>query len=108
MTDITNVILVTSADDGAWMESDHGSYDILYEYLRKNYQGDYLIKVDEQGGGKKRMTCDVFIGAIDYLNREELLETFNAINWQYPDKVQLLLRNSRDNTFKVYTVESLS
>jgi hypothetical protein len=102
MTDITNVILMTSIDDGAWMESDHGNADILYEYLRNNYQGDSLAKVDEHGGGRKRMSCDIFMAAIDYLNKEKLLKKFHAIDWQQPEQVQLLLKGSKDNVFQVY------
>ena len=105
MTDITNLILLTSAEDGAWMKSDHSNADVLYEYLRKHYQGDSLSKVDEHANGKKRMSCDVFIAAIDYLNKDDLLDTFNAIPWQRPEQVQLLLKGARDEVFHIYTVK---
>lgn len=102
MTDITNVILMTSFDDGAWMGSDHGNADILNEYLRKKYQGDSFAKVDEHEGGRKRMSCDIFMAAIDYLNKDELLEEFYAIEWQRPEEVQLLLKGSKDKIFQMY------
>ena len=102
MTDITNIIILTSINDGAWMNSDHGSVDVVYEYLRKKYQGNSLAKVDEHGGGRKRMSCDIFMAAIDYLDKEELLEQFNAIEWQRPEQVQLLLKGSKDDLFQVY------
>ncbi|WP_127559269.1 hypothetical protein [Saccharospirillum alexandrii] len=102
MTDITNIIILTSIDDGAWMKSDHGNVDVVHEYLRKNYQGSSLAKVDGHGGGRKRMSCDIFMAAIDYLNKEELLEQFHAIEWQRPEQVQLLLKGSKDNVFQVY------
>ena len=102
MTDITNVILLTSVDDGAWMKSDHDNADILAEHLRVHYQGDTLLKVDHYAGGKKGMTCDIFIAAVDYLDAKKLIEAFNEIPWQRPDQVQLLLKHSTEETFREY------
>ena len=46
MIDITNSnIIMTSIDDGAWMNSFHGNVDALHEYLRRNYQECSLAKV---------------------------------------------------------------
>lgn len=102
MTDISNVILLTSIDDGAWMESDHGNADILTDYLHKHYQSDTFAKVDEHGGGKKKMSCDIFMAAVDYLNKDELLERFWSIKWERPEQVQLLIKGAQDKRFEVY------
>jgi hypothetical protein len=48
------------------------------------------------------MSCDIFMAAIDYLNKEKLLKKFHAIDWQQPEQVQLLLKGSKDNVFQVY------
>ncbi len=103
MTDITNIIILTAMDDGAWTNSDHGNVDLLNEYLRKNYQGSTLAKVDEYGGGRLRMSCDVFMGAIDYLNQEAFLEQFHCVEWGRSDSVQLLLKGSKDDFFQVFS-----
>ncbi|MEP4890715.1 MAG: hypothetical protein ABJV04_11865 [Aliiglaciecola sp.] len=102
MTDITNIILITSMDDGAWANSDHGNADILYEYLRTNYRGESLTKVDHHGGGNKGMTCDIFMAGIDYIDKDKLIEKFNSIQWDRPEKVQLLIKGRKDDVFSVY------
>jgi hypothetical protein len=58
--------------------------------------------VDDHGGGRKKMTCDIFMAAIDYLNRDELLRIFYTIEWQRPEQVQLLLKGPQDNVFQLY------
>lgn len=102
MTCITNLILTTAIQDGAWMNSDTGSVDILSDYLCKNYQGTRFFDVEPHAGGNKRMSCDVFMAAVDYLNVEEFIELFKQVNWEKPDEVQLMVRKEGDNTFTSY------
>ena len=102
MTDISNVILITAMDDGACAHSDHAHADLINDFLTRHYQGDRLNKVDHHGGGKKAMPLDMFIGAIDYLDRERLLEFYNQIPWDNPDRVQLMIQGRKDNGFTLY------
>lgn len=44
MTCITNIILTTAIQDGAWMNSDYGSIDTINEYLSKNIKAQGLIQ----------------------------------------------------------------
>ncbi|WP_235314434.1 hypothetical protein [Paraglaciecola algarum] len=105
MTCITNVILTTAIQDGAWMNSDYGSVDELNEYLCNNYQGSTLKMVHCHAGGNKGMSCDVFMAAIDYLNIEEFIEQFKQIQWDKPLAAQLLLKSEPDDIFQSYSPE---
>ncbi|WP_415891307.1 hypothetical protein ACMXYV_08325 [Neptuniibacter sp. SY11_33] len=102
MTCITNVILTTAIQDGAWMRSDTGSVDILSDYLYRNYQGTRFSDVEVHAGGNKRMSCDVFMVAVDYLNVEEFIEQFHKVEWQKPEEAQLLIRTEGDTFFTSY------
>lgn len=102
MTAITDLILTTAPDDGACSTSDHSNADMLCDYLHQHYQGTNLHKTDEHAGGHKRMQSDVFMAAVDYLDEVALLEYFQQIPWQYPEKVQLLLKGPHDATFQLF------
>ena len=64
-----------------------------------------LIKVDQHARGGKAMQCDVFVAAINYLDREGFLTAFNAVPWEYPECVQLILKGEHDELFAVYGVQ---
>ena len=106
MTCITNVILTTAIHDGAWMNSDTGSVDVLSDYLYQNYQGTRLSAVETHAGGRKGMTCDVFVAAVDYLNVEEFITLFNQVKWEKPEQAQLLIRTEGDRVFTSYQPNS--
>lgn len=102
MTCITNTILTTAIQDGAWMNSDYGSVDKLNEYLSQKYQGTRLYSVENSAGGHKAISCDIFIAAVDYLNLNEFIAVFEEINWDKPEEVHLLIKGHNDLTFASY------
>lgn len=79
MTDITNIILLTSMDDGTWVNNDPSNADILNGYLRANYQYESFTKVDQHASGNKGMTCDIFMAGINYLDKDSFIEQLNCI-----------------------------
>ena len=84
------------------MESDFGSVDMLNEYLKKNYQGTYFTKVDEYAGGHKRMSCDVFMAAVDYLDVEAFIVKFSSVKWDKPNEALLMVKTENDKSFVIY------
>lgn len=106
MTCITNLILTTAVHDGAWMNSDYGSVDTLNDYLYKHYQGARLNCVVSHAGGRKPMSCDVFIAAIDYLNIDEFITLFYQVPWDKPEEAQLMLRTEGQATFTLYQAKT--
>ncbi|OKY25792.1 MULTISPECIES: hypothetical protein [Thalassotalea] len=102
MTCITNIILTTAIQDGAWMNSDYGSIDTINEYLSKKYQGTRLNSVENSAGGHKTISCDMFVAAVDYLELHEFIAVFEKINWDKPAEVHLLIKGHNDLTFTSY------
>ncbi|WP_261593195.1 hypothetical protein [Pseudoalteromonas holothuriae] len=84
------------------MNSDYGSVDILNDYLYKHYQGSRFSSVNRHSGGRKSMSCDVFIAAIDYLNVDEFVALFYQVSWDKPEEAQLMIKTQGQVTFTLY------
>ena len=50
----------------------------------------------------EKMQCDVYMAAINYLNKSEFINYFHSLKWQSLDSVQLMLKDERENKFTVY------
>jgi len=88
MSVVTDIILVTAIEDGAYRPS----FD--------------LVKVDQYAGGGKAVQCDVFMSAVNYLVLEDLLDWFKSVRWEYPEQVQLFVKGEHDDKFAVYCPEN--
>ncbi len=100
---ITDIILTTAIDDGASQDGMHPNVDILNHYLQVNHGSGVLVQVDGRAGGGKAMQCDVFMAALNHLDMPSLLRVFYGIQWEYPESVQLLLKDEHCVKFMVYT-----
>jgi len=97
MSHVTDIILSTAINDGAEREDEHPNTDKL-----SLCAGWELVKVDDKAGGGKAMQCDLFIAAINALPISDFLETFYQIEWEYPEKAQLMLKDEHDDVFTIY------
>lgn len=102
MSHVTDIILSTTIDDGAELEGEHPNTDQLNMYLNENHNGCSLVKADDKAGGGKAMQCDLFIAAINHLNIPDFLERFYQIAWEYPESVQLMLKDEHEDIFRIY------
>ncbi|GAM66940.1 hypothetical protein JCM19236_3270 [Vibrio sp. JCM 19236] len=75
----------------------------MNDYLHKRYQGTILKNVYHLAGGRKLMSCDVFIAAVDYLDIDAFIELFHTVPWEKPQEVQLMIRTEGEDRFKIYT-----
>lgn len=105
MSHVTDIILITSIEDGADLESDNPNVDKLKGYLEKEHNGHTLLKVDGHAGGNKAIQCDVFMAAFNYFNIDAFVRLFKEMQWQYPESAQLLIKDENDDAFTVYTTE---
>ncbi len=105
MSVVTDIILVTFIDDGAAIEEEHPNADKLSAYLEKTHGQPGLIKADQHAGGRKAMQCDVFLAAVNWLDKDAFLDWFKAIEWDMPECVQLMLKGENDDAFTIYTPE---
>lgn len=102
MSHVTDIILVTAIEDGAEAIAGHPSADKVSDYLKQNHNGHVLLEVSPVAGGDKAMQCDVFMSAINGLDIPAFVKWFAAIEWEFPEYVQLLLKDENDDRFAVY------
>lgn len=100
MSHVTDIILVTSIDDGG-IEDAHPNTDLLNMYLERQNKGK-LLKIDNYAGGRKAMQCDVFMAAVNHLDMREFIEEFHKISWECKELVQLFLKDEEDDRFAEY------
>jgi len=102
MSHVTDIILMTSIDDGAGDREGHPNADKLSAYIEKNHRGHTLVRVDCHAGGNKGMQCDVFMSAINHMDIEAFVAWFHGIEWERPESVQLLVKDEHDDRFTMY------
>jgi hypothetical protein len=102
MSRVTDIILVSSIDDGGSRRDQPVNVQRLDRWLQERHPGYRLIQVDAQVQGPKAMQCDIFLGAVNYLDREDFLAAFHAIDWELPGCVQLMLKGEEEDVFTVY------
>ncbi len=101
MSNVTDIILSTAIEDGASKQDEHPNVDLLNAYIKKEHNWA-LIRVDQYAGGGKKVQCDVFMAAINYLNIDEFVKHFHTISWECPECVQLMLKGEHDDKFTIY------
>ena len=111
MSYVTNVILVTGADDGwgkegeGWLEDKYTNACVLIDHIAKKHpHSKRFERIGHRAntGGNKCLECDVFVGAVNHLDVDALLECFYAIKWENPEAVRLLLDTESDVGSTVY------
>lgn len=108
MSSITNVILITTHDDGAKKDGEHPNIYTLNEHLMQSGYIPGLAKVDCHSGGNKRMSTDIWIGAFDKLDVEKFKNVFESIKWEDPECLQLMIRERNEKQFQIFTPASTS
>lgn len=105
MSVVTDIVLLTAIDDGG-IEDEHPNVDLLNNWIQANHgPAETLKKVDQHGGGNKAMQCDVFVGAVNFLDVPGLIEAFMVTPWDMPECAQLLLKEEQEERFKLYQMD---
>ena len=102
MSHVTDIIFITAIEDGADAEAGHPNTDKLSEYIAREHNNNKLLKVDEHAGGNKAIQCDVFMAAINYMDIDTFIAWFHTIKWEYPESVQLLIKDEHDDQFTIH------
>lgn len=55
-------------------------------------------------GGTKYLEVELFIGAFNYLDEEELINHIKSINFEEPESVQLIIQRQYEDTFSIINV----
>ena len=96
MSHVTDIIIVTMLDDGGG-EDCHPNVDLIAEKA-----GIWFEKASDKVGGNKAMQADVFLAAVNCLDIDNFVSIFGSVKWEYPDCVQLFLKDEHENVFTVY------
>lgn len=102
MSKVTSIILTTSLiENQEYLALNLGNYRVNGLPFNVKSIEDELLPQDWYGGSK-RMGANIFIGAFNYLNIEELIEFLRTtIKWESPESVQLFVKEEGDLEFSV-------
>lgn len=105
MSVVTDIILVTAVDDRTTCREEPSATKFNSAIAARVCVGleQALQQVDGHAGGNKAVQCDVFMAAINYLDRDALLTEFRKMKWESPECVQLMLKGEHDDVFTIYT-----
>lgn len=91
MSNITNIIFVTSVDE-----------DISMQALREIssfVDMDWQSLKDEVTGGTKILECEVYVGAFNYFDENKFIDELKSIKWNYPEELQVMVKREDDDQF---------
>ena len=94
MSQVTDIILITGIDDGG-REDCHPNVNILTTETDVGF-----VKVSDTTGGNKHMQADIFLSAMNYLDKDNFINIYRSIDWEYPECVQLYLKREYDDIFE--------
>jgi hypothetical protein len=100
MSVVTDVILITGIFDRC---DTTPTVDLLNKKITVKHDRP-LVRIDHHAGGDKVMESDVYAGAFNYLDRDWLIEAVRSMDWEDPDRVQLLIKGHEENQFTSYAV----
>jgi hypothetical protein len=104
MSSITNVILIFDS-----LESDDLANKYLSNFPNKNSILD-IVSIHDPSlpnkwyGGTRYMEANVFIGAYNHLDLSEFIDYLKRIEWEYPESVQLFVREEYVTGFVLHNI----
>lgn len=55
-------------------------------------------------GGDKRLECNLYLGAFNYLYLDEFIAHLRTIQWKDPESLQLIIKEREDDKFRVIDI----
>ena len=52
-------------------------------------------------GGTKNLEVNIFIGAYNHLNLNDLIQHMSTIDWEEPEDVQVIVKEQNDDRFRI-------
>ena|ERR1043165_4583585 len=103
MSVVTNVVLTFSIleDDGHnddWAEI----ISSINKYFDEQGRRGFIVVPREMDwyGGNKVLEAPLFVGAFNHLGLEDFIEHLKTIKWEYPEEVQLWVKEQEDDVFR--------
>lgn len=102
MSNVTNLILT-----GFCSEDSHQGINKINEYLSSlGLAEGQMHQVDQHGSNSKVMECCVWVGAFNYLYIDPLIDFMKTMreHWDYPEQLQLMIREQDDDRFRIVNI----
>ncbi len=96
MSVVTNVVLKTSSWDTPLIEQLNAAFHV----------GEKFVSCDDEKlprgwyAGDKMLECGLFPGAYNYLDLGGLVRAIREVKWDYPNAVQLFVREQEDDRLR--------
>lgn len=100
MSEVTNLLIAYGSDD------DEKIVQQLSQYLHRG-QPFRIVSVQDAAlpkgwyGGSKNLETGLLIGAYNHLQLAELIAFMKTMDWEYPEDVQLLIKEQWDSKFRL-------
>jgi len=109
MSYVTNLILSFSIGEDEISRVDE--INIFHNNGRgfKLKSADFEREINQESnrawyGGSKFLETPLYIGAYNHLNIEGLIEHLKIVNWDYPEAVQLILKEQDSDKFRIIEI----
>lgn len=91
MSNVTNVIFVTSVDEDRAILA----LRVISSFVDMGWQSlqDYVT------GGSKNLECEMFVGAFNYFDEQKFIDELKMVKWRYPEELQVMVRRQDDDRF---------
>lgn len=105
MSHVSNVILSFSI-----LEDEKRVMREVNDYLEKEENqrfesADFKVGGKFWYGGHKVLETPLWLGAFNYLHIGSLLKFMRGVQWEYPDEVQLIVKDQDSDLFEILTLD---
>ena len=92
MSSVTDIILTTAVEDKGILD--------VNDYLREHYRTPLVHIDDKKAGGDKMHQVEIYTGAFNYLDTNELLEEIDTANWESPEDVSVFVQEEAEDKMR--------
>ncbi|HUX47420.1 MAG TPA: hypothetical protein VMV58_05345 [Desulfosporosinus sp.] len=88
-----------------WLESGE-----LIDKVNQFFSCKGFVSIDDNSlphgwyGGSKMMEARLYLAAFNHFNEKEFISQLKSIDWECPEKVQLIIKRENDEKFSVINI----
>jgi hypothetical protein len=99
VSSVTDIILIL----GCGEEKADRNTRSLNSWLREHsHSPAELTKVDDHVIGGKAFQAEMYIAAVNYMDKDEFLAEFKGYDWEMSQEVQLWIKEEHEDRFRIY------
>lgn len=97
MSHVTNIILTTMVDEEDAVKELNGKLSVTA--VCSSPRPVDLSRCPNTCGGNKYLECDIYLAAYNYFKLDNFLGAVRSVAWEYPEDVQLFVKDQHDSHF---------